>query len=141
MKKRESRSAKIYHFFVTFPDRVYPFRNEIEGQWVRGLRSYNQALERANKLYGAGHYGYVLNFYRSVFHVLGAIAVITLTTLVAQDWFGSRIALYSLLIMMGVFISYQEFFLQRRTYEQLWRKGILDWLTWCVPIGIYLLIH
>jgi hypothetical protein len=138
---QESRIAKTYHFFVTLPDHLYPFRNEIEGEWVRGIRSYNESLARAYELYGHGHYGYVLNFYRSVFHVIGAILVITIATLIAQDWFGSKIALYALLIMMMLFISYQEFYLQRKTYQQLWKKGILDWSVWCVPIGLYLLIH
>jgi hypothetical protein len=43
-----------------------------------------------------------------------------------------------LLFLATLFITYQEFFLQRRIYRQHWSKGIMDWLVWCVPMGAYL---
>lgn len=137
MKKRKDPSG-IYHFIVTLPDHLYPFRSQLEGQWVRGIRSYNRALERAFRKHGVGHYGPSLFIYRSVFHVLGSIIVIVLSTLLAQQYFGSERALFFLLALVAVFIAFQEFYLQRKTYRQLWRKGVLDWVSWVAPIGVYL---
>lgn len=102
----------LYHSLVIFPDRVYPFKTEIGGQWVRGIRSYNATLARYQRKYGPGRYGFKLNFYRQLFHLVGIAAVLL--------------------------ISFQEFYLHRRMYQQLWRKGIIDWLAWCIPIGLYL---
>ncbi|HEX7651525.1 MAG TPA: hypothetical protein VF439_02300 [Candidatus Paceibacterota bacterium] len=141
MPDRDSRISATYHFVVTLPDRLYPFRNEIEGQWVRGIRSYDRALERAFHAYGDGHYGYRLAFYRFLFHVVGALIVLSGATFVAHRLFGGTIALIVLLALAMAFITYQEFVLQRRMYRQLWRKGVIDWLTWCVPLAFYAFFH
>ena len=129
-----------YHFVVTLPDKLYPFRNQIEGQWVRGVRSYDAALRRAYRKYGAGHYSYGLTFYRFLFHIVGAFIILAGSTFIAHRLFGSTIALVVLLALAMLFITYQEFVLQRRTYKQLWRKGVFDWLTWCAPL-LYVLFR
>lgn len=134
----KKKNGGLYHFIVTFPDRLYPFKSEIEGQWVRGMRSYNRAIQRHERKYGHGHYGYGVNFYRSIFHVIGSVLIILLSTLIAQDVFGNEGAVYFLLALVVIFIAYQEFFLQRRQYRQLWRKGVLDLVAWTAPIGLYL---
>ena len=130
MKKRESRG--VYHFFVTLPDRLYPFRTEIRGKWVRGVRSYNLRLARAYKQYGRGHYGYALSLYRQAFHLAGALIFVAIGAFFASGF---------VLIIAIIGIGYQEFILQRRTYRQLWRKGIADWLVWSAPMGIYFWMH
>lgn len=73
--------------------------------------------------------------------MLGALLIIFGAAFVSQSFFGSAIALYLVLFLTVLFITYQEFYLQRRIYRQLWRKGILDWFTWVVPIGLYLFTH
>lgn len=140
MAKKRSL-ADPYHFIVTFPDRVYPFANEVGGKWVRGVRSYNRALERAFRRNGYGHYGFSLGFYRFVFHIIGAFIVLALATFIAHRLFGGRVAIGVLLALAMLFITYQEFVLQRRAYKQLWRKGVLDWLTWCVPLAFWGFFH
>jgi len=136
--KRRKIIGRAYHAVVTLPDRVYPFANEVQGQWVRGMRSYDQALARAYRRYGRGHYGYGLAFYRQLFHFLGSLLVLYISALIALHFFDSTTAFSLLLGAATVFITYQEFFLQRREYDQLWRKGIADWLVWVVPMGVYL---
>ena len=135
MPKRKRTS--LYHALVVLPDHVYPFKTEVEGQWVRGVRSYNATLARYQQTYGPGHYGFKLDAYRQIFHLTGSILFLISAAYLSETLFGSTIALYAFLIAAVSFISFQEFYLQRRTYQQLWRKGILDWLTWCVPIGVY----
>jgi hypothetical protein len=101
---------------------------------VRGVRSYNQRLARAYRQYGRGHYGYALMLYRQAFHLAGSLVVIALAAFFASGY---------ILVAAVIGIGYQEFVLQRRTYRQLWRKGIADWLVWSAPIGVYfwLFIH
>lgn len=121
-----------YHFFITLPDRLYPFRTEIRGKWVRGVRSYNLRLARAHKQYGRGHYGYALSLYRQAFHLAGSLALISIGTFLTSGF---------VLTLAVIGIGYQEFILQRRTYRQLWSKGVSDWLVWCVPMGVYFWMH
>jgi len=128
-----------YIFFVTLPDRLYPFRSEIEGQWVRGRRSYEAAVNRALEQYGLGRLGYKLTFYREVFHFIGSIMFIFFAALLSQSLFGSGVALYTLLVAAVLALSYQEFYLHPRTYGQHVRKGVTDWLVWVVPMIAYVL--
>jgi len=132
------KRINLYHALVVLPDHVYPFRTEVQGQWVRGVRSYNATLARYQRMYGAGHYGFKLDAYRQIFHLGGSILFLISAAYLSQTLFGSATALYAFLIAAVAFISFQEFYLQRRTYRQLWMKGITDWLAWCVPIGFYL---
>jgi len=120
-----------YHFLVTLPDRLYPWGCEIQGQWVLGIRSYDRALARAYRKYGRGHYGYGLSWYRQCFHLAGSLILISIAALIASG---------SILVIAILGIAYQEFILQRRTYRQLWRKGVMDWFVWCAPMGVYLLL-
>ncbi len=137
MKRKNPEHSVVYHFFVTLPDRLYPFRNEIEGKWVRGMRSYNRALARAYRRYGRGHYGFRLTCYRSAFHLVGSVAVLILAGLISREVFGSDAALNFVLGVMAGFIAFQEFYLQRRLYAQLWSKAVLDWCAWVAPIALY----
>ena len=138
---RAVRRTGIYTFFVTLPDQLYPFRCKIRGKTVRGIRSYQHAVRRIEKLYGPGHLGYLLSLYRSLFHVIGSITVIVVVTYVSHTLFGSETALKILFATCIFLVSYQEFYLHRKRYRQLWRKGVLDWLTWVVPIGLYLFMQ
>lgn len=137
MQKRQAKRAGLYHAFVVLPDRLYPFKTEVQGQWVRGIRSYNATFARYQRKYGLGHYGFKLDAYRQLFHLTGSILFLIVAAYLSQFLFGSSNALYVFLVAAILFISFQEFYLQRRAYRQLWRKGILDWLTWCVPMAIY----
>ncbi len=139
--KRRPFERGLYHALVTFPDVVYPFRVRIRGQWVRGRRAYDAALRKAFRLYGVGRYGYKLSFYRGFFHLFGSLAIIFAAAFVSQYFFGSEVALYLVLALTVLFISFQEFYLQRRIYRQLWKKGIVDWFTWTLPILVYVFPH
>ncbi|MBU6490788.1 hypothetical protein KGQ25_01310 [Patescibacteria group bacterium] len=135
MKKKR---PGLYHAFVILPDRLYPFKTEVGGRWVRGIRSYSAAVARYQRKYGLGRYGYRLAAYRQIFHLAGSLLVIYTATFLTLDLAGSRAALAVLLIFATFLISYQEFFFQRRQYRQHWGKAITDWLFWCVPMGAYL---
>ncbi len=138
---RKKTRLSLYHALVVLPDHVYPFKTQVEGQWVRGVRSYNATLARYQRMYGAGHYGFKLDAYRQIFHLAGSILFLASAAYLSQRLFGSTVALYAFLFAAVAFISFQEFYLQRRTYKQLWLKGVVDWLAWCTPMGIYFFTH
>ena len=125
---------------MTLPDRLYPFANEVQGQWVRGARSYDLALARAFRRHGRGHYGLSLSFYRQCFHFAGSLLVLYVSALIALRFFDSATAFSLLLAAATLFITYQEFFLQRKTYHQLWQYGVADWFVWVLPMGLYLFL-
>lgn len=129
---------KTYYYIVTLPDRLYPFRSEIEGQWVRGRRSYQQALEKAARMYGFNHLGYKLMAYRQVCHMVGSVILITAITLLSKELFGSDRALYVLLATAIIALFLQEFYLHPKLYGQKYEKGLIDLAAWLIPIAIYI---
>ena len=135
------RRLGLYRALVTLPDRLYPFKTEVQGQWVRGIRSYNATFDRYQKAYGIGSYGFKLDAYRQIFHLAGSILFLAAAAYVSQSLLGKSDAIYALLVAAVLLISFQEFYLHRRMYRQLWTKGVIDWLAWCAPIGLYLFTH
>lgn len=137
----QKKHTGLYHSLVILPDRLYPFKTEVRGRWVRGIRSYNATLARYQRTYGSGHYGYKLGTYRQLFHLAGSILFLIVAAYVSQSLFGSTEAIYAFLIAAVFLVSFQEFYLHRRIYEQLWKKGVIDWLAWCVPLSVYFFTH
>jgi hypothetical protein len=136
----KNQLAKWYQFFKTFPDRMYPFRAEIEGQFVRGRESYELAVTQAWEKYGPHHIGFKLTFYREVFHFMGAITFIVVVTLLSHRFLNSEGALY---VLMGCAIAalfVQEFYYHPKYYSQPTIKGVSDWLSWVVPMITYLFL-
>ncbi|MBX9906514.1 hypothetical protein K2X96_01280 [Patescibacteria group bacterium] len=131
----------IYEFMETVPDRLYPFACEIEGRLVRGRRSYMQALDRAVEMYGPHHFGYKLIVYRTAFHFLGSVFFIVCAALISQKLLGSEMALYVLLGAAIIALFVQEFYSHPKRYGQSRQKGILDWLTWVIPMMVYISFH
>ncbi len=133
-----ARRFALYHFFVTFPDRVYPFSSYIDGERVRWRRSYEHSLAQMQEMLGTGRYGLRLGAYRELFHIIGAGIVIGGGTVISQFLVGSDRALPIVFILAMLVITYQEFVVQPRTYQQRIGKGITDWFSWGVPLAAYL---
>ncbi len=128
---------KAYLYIETIPDRLYPFACEIEGRWVRGQRSYMRALERAIEKHGPHRLGYKLVVYRATFHFLGSVLFIFFTALLSHRLFGSEVALYLIILVASIALFIQEFYGHPKRYGQSRRKGVADWLTWVVPMVLY----
>ena len=58
----------LHHWLETIPDKLYPFKHEIEGRWVRGKQAYAQALEEGFKILGPGKLRYRIVIYRGAWH-------------------------------------------------------------------------
>lgn len=143
MKRKKARKERtgLYEYLVTFPDRLYPFSFRAKGKNVRGIASYNHELTLALKRYGKGHFGYKLVAYRETFHLIGSILFIIFAAGISTTLFGSDVALYVLLAAALLAITFQEFYVHPKTYGQLLPKGVVDWIAWVVPIGLYLFMH
>lgn len=128
----------FYSFWITLPNRFYPFSCLVEGKRVRGRAAYDAVLKRIQEARGEGSYSYALIAYRQVFHVLGAILFISLSALISHRLFGGEVALYVLLAAAALMITVQEFYLHPRYYHQHLPKSVSDWLAWVVPMGTYL---
>lgn len=129
---------KAYLYIESLPDRLYPFACEIEGRIVRGRQSYLRAVDRALEKYGPNRLGYKLMVYRGAFHFIGSVFFIVFATLVSRELFGSEIALYVLLGVAIAGLFFQEFYSHPKRYQQARHKGVTDWLTWVIPMMIYI---
>lgn len=129
--------VNMYLYLVTIPDRLYPFKCQIEGQWVRGRRSYEQAVNQALQTYGLHRLGFKLMVYRQAFHFLGSVLFIVAATVVSQELIGSERALYVLLCAAIIALAFQEFYVHPRLYGQRARKGVIDLLAWVTPMALY----
>jgi hypothetical protein len=134
------RFKKFYLYFITLPDRLYPFSALINGKFVRGQKAYLKVLANSFKINHEGHFGYGLMFYRSAFHFIGALLFIISATLISRDFFHNDTSLYFLLTAAIFALTYQEFYLHPKKYKQITKKGIIDWMTWVVPMVMYLVL-
>jgi len=128
----------FYFFIITIPDRLYPFRMEVEGQWVRGRRAYDEAV--AEQVENLHRLGYKLTLYREAFHFLGSLIFIALATFISRTFLGGDGALYTLFGAAVLALAYQEFYVHPKIYNQHPQKGILDCLAWVVPMIAYLFV-
>jgi len=134
------RRFKIFYlYFITLPDRLYPFTNMINGHFVRGRESYLKAVDKAFKI-KKGHFGYALVIYRGTFHFLGSLIFIFSATLISKEFFTNNTSLYFLLTAAVFALTYQEFYLHPKKYKQITQKGIVDWMTWVIPMVMYLVL-
>jgi hypothetical protein len=134
----KERLKSLYLFVQTIPDRIYPFKAEVEGKFVRGRIAYRKALDEAFLRYGPNHYGYKLIMYRGTCHVVGSIVFILTATFLSQSLFGGETALYVLMGLMIGGVLIQEFYWQPRVLGQLTHKAVVDSLSWAIPMVVYL---
>lgn len=127
----------MHHWLETIPDKLYPFKQEIEGKWVRGIRAYQKVLEEGIKIHGPGQTSYRLMIYRGAWHIVGSIIFLFGVTLLADHLFGTQVALYVLMVAAIVALILQEFIIHPKRYGQSTRKGIFDIVTWVTPMLIY----
>ncbi len=132
---------RTYDYFVTVPDRFYPFTEEIEGERVRWQQAYDQALAKVQEKHGYGHYGPALIFYRNIFHVIGAVLFVFFSALISHDLFGSEGALYLMFFFAAGGILYGEFVIQPKKLGQKTFHAFIDWFSWVVPMVVYMYAH
>lgn len=129
-----------YLYFVNLPDKMYPFSRKINGKFVRGQKAYLESVKEAFELNGEGVFGFRILFYREVFHLIGSISFITLIALISKKIWGGDFASLFLVGSAIIALTFQEFYFQPKSHKQKTKKGVIDWLTWVVPVFIYFLI-
>jgi hypothetical protein len=121
------------------PNYLYPFSATVGGRRVRGRLAYEHTVLRSEKRYGKGHLGVFINCYRSFFHIIGSVLAVFAFTFLMREFFGVERALYLTLGAMAALITYQEFYYHPRVYGQIFRKSVVDWLSWMVPAAFCVL--
>jgi len=133
----KSLFLRLQDWFVALPEKLYPFKQEIEGTWVRGIRAYEKAHGKRITIGGTGETSYRVMIYRGTWHLFGSVVLLISLTIIANLLFGSEVALYILMAMSIAALCLQEFVLHSRRYGQTTKKGIFDILTWAAPMLAY----
>lgn len=139
MKKITKKIKKIYYYTISIPDKLYPFASEIEGKFVRGEKSYLNTVKKAFELNGKGKFGFGLMFYRETFHLVGAVLFVIFSTLILESLFKSELTPFFFLGSVMMALAFQEFYFHPKKYNQVIKKGFIDWVVWVVPMAIYLI--
>ncbi|NCS98997.1 hypothetical protein GW764_02305 [Candidatus Parcubacteria bacterium] len=139
MKKLSEKIKKIYYYIIAIPDKLYPFASIIEGKVVRGESSYLDAVKKAFELNGEGKFGMGLMFYRQTFHLIGAVLFVIFSTLISSNFFDNELMPFFLFGFVMVALAFQEFYFHPKKYNQVFKKGFIDWVVWIVPMAIYLI--
>ncbi len=77
----------------------------------------------------------VYTFWREICHITGSLVLLLVATLLGFT------AVVIIFIVLGLWMTYQEFYLHPKKYNQPLWKGITDWLSWILPFIIYFLLQ
>ena len=130
---------KIYEYFTTLPERLYPFTEVDEDKEIlTGQNAYAFVVRTTRRLY---HEAYTTQapkilIYRELFNLLGSLIAISITNFLI-----TRFSILNGVIFLAFvvyFISLQEFHIHPKYYKEIMLKSIIDWAVWMVPILIYI---
>lgn len=107
----------ILDFFERLPGKLFP---ALEPTMVNGILVFP--------------YKYI----REIFHIAGAIVIIGISHILFTLKY--KYAPLVFFIALGIWMTYQEFYLHVQKYNQPIGEGLLDWASWMVPFSIYLVI-
>ena len=131
---------KFYEYLITFPERLYPFSEEVEGKKITGERAYKLVASRNEKLYNDVYslQSPKLLLWREVFHFGASVFVVFIADQMFRHM--SFFNGFSFLIFVIVCVAVQDFYLHPHYYNQKAQKGIIDFAVWMLPIMLYILI-
>jgi len=98
-----------FTFLEKLPNKIFPH-----------LQSKNYAL-------------YII--WRELCHLTGSLFLILISYFLKPLIPAASIIIFVVLLL---WMTYQEFYLHPKKYDQKLWKGILDWLSWIAPFVIYL---
>lgn len=130
---------KIYEYFITLPERLYPFTEVNEDkEALTGQNAYAFVVRTNRRLYDE-----VYTFkapkifvYREFFHLFGSLIAISITNFLITRF--SILNGVVFLAFVVYFISLQEFYIHPKYYKQTMLKSAIDWTVWIVPIVVYI---
>jgi len=129
---------KFYEYLLTFPERLYPFTEEVEGKKVTGERAYKIVYSRNERLYGDAYslQSPKLLLWREAFNFGGSIFLVIIAHLMFIHL--SFLNGFVFLVLVVLCVAVQEFYLQPNYYKQKTQKGIIDFVVWMFPIFLYI---
>ena len=76
--------------------------------------------------------------YREFFHILGSFLIISFSYILYL--YVSVYVPVIIFLLWSAWMTYQEFYLHPKKYNQKLLESILDWSSWIIPLIIYLVI-
>ena len=136
-----SALKKFYDYLITLPERLYPFSEVTEmGQKVSGERAYKFLAKKNIKLYDDAYSlkAPKLLLWRAVFHLGGSVFLVFIADIMfkSMSFFNG----FAFLVLVVVAVTVQEFYLHPHYYNQKPQKGIINFVTWMLPILLYILL-
>lgn len=129
----------LYNLLLQIPDKLYPFSLTVNGDKLSGIEAYKARIQTCTEKFGSPFVCKDIFLYREAFHLIGALIVITIAYGI-EKILALPLASVVFLGIFVLFITVQEAYIHPHYYHQLWWKGLVDWLMWCAPIGIYLFV-
>ena len=117
----------FYDFLIRLPDKLFIIPHKIDGELIFGERSYNYFIENNH---------FAIKMWREIFHLAGSILVVIISRFISNITGFKKLDIVILLALI-LFITFQEFYLHPKYYNQKLYEGILDWLFWVGPIIYY----
>ncbi|MEZ4103352.1 MAG: hypothetical protein R3B55_02220 [Candidatus Paceibacterota bacterium] len=132
-------AKKFYDYLITFPERLYPFNEKTkEGKVLSGERAYAYLKEKNIKEFDDAYSlkAPKLLLWRALFHFSGSVLIVFIADQMIKHM--SFFNGFSLLVLTIICITAQEFYLHPHYYDQKPQKGIIDFITWMLPIFLYI---
>lgn len=131
---------KFYDYIFTFPERLYPFNEKTkEGKVLSGERAYAYLKEQNIKEFDDAYSlkAPKLLLWRAVFHLGGSVVLVFIADQLFKHM--SFFNGFAFLTFVVFCLALQEFYFQPNYYNQKREKGIIDFVTWMLPILLYII--
>ncbi len=76
--------------------------------------------------------------WREFCHIITSCLIILISFFIYKH--GIVYAPITVFSILGIYMTWQEFYLHPKKYNQMLWNGILDWLAWMIPFMVYLLL-
>ncbi len=86
--------------------------------------------------YGNPEYCWQIVAWRALIHLVVCLVFIFVFRLLSKKWY-RKLSFY-LCVLLIVAVLIQEIVIHPLYYGQVWRKGVIDIVTWYVPLGVFL---
>lgn len=97
-----------------------------------GQKSYNLYLKKSKSKNKFGYESKVITMWRETIHILSSFILL----FIINFFFNFLLFVYIALLIS--YMSFQEFILQPKEFDQPLWKGILDFLSWILPIFLFI---
>lgn len=122
----------VYNYILRIPDLL---------RWIflhgeMSTQAYDVLTNLCIAQYGNPDYCRQIVAWRALIHLVVCLGFIFVFRLLSKKWY-KKLSFY-LCIWLIVVVLTQEIIIHPLYYWQLWWKGVIDIVTWCVSLGLFL---